>query len=501
MRRRSTRNAAWLALLILGGGVRVAGRGTSVVEAVKAGDRSVVRALLAEGADVNAAEPDGTTSLHWAVRADDLDIAEWLLAAGADARAANRNGVTPLWLAAVNGDAAMIERLLDAGVDPNATWSDGQTPLMTAARTGDAEAVALLLRRGADVNAKEHVLGETALIWAAGENHADVVRLLVGAGADVNGTSSVLEFPRRTFGDGKSGRHTVLPAGGWTPLMYAARGNALAALRALAGAGADLNRTDPDGTTALVLAIINAHYDAAALLLEQGADPNVPDVTGMAALYAAVDMHTLSETPGRPSPQPSGELDNLAFLGLLLQAGSDPNQQLKERILTRVHQPGDPNLAAGATPLMRAAKKGDLAAMRLLLEHGADPRVRTDAQATALMYAAGLGGLGRFDEYDHTRGTEADMIEAMRLCLDHGADVNAIDENGQTALHIAVRERDKRAVAFLAQRGAKLDVQDRSGRTPLDVALGVGNRGRGRRGAPPVVRDDVAALLRQLMEQ
>jgi ankyrin repeat protein len=490
-------------LLVIASVVTADGAGTDlrVIEAVKAGNRDAVRLLLkgaGTGPIVNAAEADGTTGLHWAVRADDLETVRLLLRAGADAKAVNRYGVSPLSLAAMNGNPAVIEALIGAGADPNASLSDGQTMVMIAARTGAPEAIAMLAAHGANVNARESVLGENALIWAAAENHPAAIRALVSRGADVNARSNALTFPRRDFGDGKSGRFTVLPRGGWTPVMYAARQDANGAVRALAEAGADLNLTDPDGTNALTLAIINAHYDAAALLLDLGSDPNVPDVKGMAALYAAVDMHTLDETPGRPEPKVSGTLDSLGAISALLAHGANPDAQLKAPILERVHNNGDPGLGAGSTALMRAAKKADVATMRLLLDHGANPKVRNRNAATAILFAAGLGGMARFAEYDQKRGTEADMIEAVKLCLDRGADINAADDSGQTALHMAAAQRGDDFVRFLVRSGAALDATDKQGRTPLDVALGVGS-GRGRGRAQPVVRDGTVSLLRQLM--
>ena len=443
-----------------------------------------------------AVDPDGTTPLHWAVRAGDVSQVKQLLRDGADARAANRYGVTPLALAAGNGDAATIELLLAAGADANAALSDGQTMLMLAARAGTPAAVSALLAHGARVDTKERVLGETALIWAAAENHGAAIDVLAGAGADLDARSNPLTFARRDYGDGKSGRFTVLPRGSWTPLMYAARQDATNALAALVNDGASLDATDPDGTTALTLAVINAHYDAATLLLDAGADPNVADARGMTPLYAAVDMNTLDETPGRPAPAITGSLDTPKMIERLLAAGANPNQPLKAVVLERVHNNGDPVLTEGATPLMRAARKADVVATRLLLARGADATRTMRGGITAAMIASGFGGQVRFAEYNPKSGTGRDAEECVRLALEHGADVNAVNDAGQTALHVAAAQRDAHFIRFLAAHGARLDVKDRQGHTPLDVAMGQGG-GRGR-GRAPAVREDIAAVLREL---
>ena len=462
----------------------------------------VLLVLVACVAGLSGATPadhdvDGTTPLHWAVRAGDLAAARRLLKDGADAKAVNRYGVTPLSLAAEAGNAPMIDALLKAGADANATASGGQTMLMMAARTGSVAAVKLLVARGANVNGRETVLGENAVIWAAAENQAAAIAALAASGADVNARSNATAFPRRDYGDGKSGRFTVLPRGDWTPLMYAARQDAQAAIAALVAAGADANLTDPDGTNALTLAIINAHYDVAKLLLEKGADPNIADARGMTALYAAVDMNTLDETPGRPDPKATGSLDSLAMIDVLLAHGADPNARLKAVVLERVHNNGDPVLGEGATPLMRATRKADVAATRLLLARGADPKAAMKGGVTALMVASGFGGQVRFAEYNPRSGTERDYIESARLCVGRGADINAANDAGQTALHVAAAQRGDEFITFLAKSGARLDAKDKQGHTALDVALGLGG-GRGRGRAQPAVRENAAAVLRQL---
>ena len=463
----------------------------SLTEALRAGDLASFRRLLNEPGLVNRREPDGSTPLHAAVWADDAEAAGMLLRAGADANAANRYGVTPLSLAALNRSEAITALLIEAGADVNARLAENQTPLMAAARAGSPAVIARLIDAGADVNAREDVLGETALMWAALEDHAEAVTLLAKRGADVDAQSAATAFTRYKFGDGIVARPTVLAKGGWTPLLYAARQDARGAAEALAAAGANLDATDPDGTTALVMAIINAQYDLAELLLRQGADPNVADVTGMTPLYAAVNRHRLEDTVGRPNPRPHGRVDEPALVRALLAHGADPNARLKRPVLERLHNDGDANLGEGATPLMRAAKDADVELMQILLSHGADPRLATAAGRTPLMFAAArlTGFRGSVN-----RGSESDAVKAVALCIERGAEVTAADASGQTALHLAAQQAEDSVVKLLVEKGAPIDARDGRGRTPLDIARGAGGRG-GRASAP---RDSTAALLIQL---
>jgi uncharacterized protein len=441
---------------------------TPLIDEVKSGNQAGVRARLQQKADVNAAEPDGTTALHWAVRADDLDVTRMLLRAGADPRRANRYGVTPLQLAAVNGSVTAATALLEAGADPNVVLPEGETILMTAARTGQPQLLRLLIDRGAAVEAREKWYGETALIWAAAENHADAAKVLIDKGADFNVRSAPLTFPRRRTGQ------SVLSLGSWTPLMYAARENAIDAGRALVAAKADLNATDPDGATALVIAIINANYDFAALLIDAGADPNVVDKeAGMGPLYAAIDMHRLAVGHGRPNPRASGTLGAVDVIRRLLDHKADPNARLNAATFQRHHTMGDGSLGKGATPFMRAAKSGEVEVMQLLLAAGADPAVTMPNKSNALMFAAGLGwrdGSPAAPSYD--QGTPEDAIEAITLLLDRGFDLNAANDNGDTALHLAVTNRGApEIVRFLIARGANLQAQNKRGQTPLAAAM------------------------------
>ena len=463
--------------------------------AIQAGDRAAVRALLAKPGEVLATDADGTTPLHWAVRADDAAISSALLKAGVKPGAANRYGMTPLALAAINGSPKMVELLLAAGADARATVSRGQTVLMTAARTGNAEVVARLLDKGADPNAREEQQGETALMWAASENHAAVVTLLASRGADVNARSRTLSFPKDRFG--LEGVLTILPKGSWTPLMYAARDGAPEAVKALLAAGAEINAVDPDGTTALVRTIWNFHYDSARVLLEAGADPNITDTAGMGALYAAVDMSTLGEVYGLPARKVADTLTALDVVALVLAKGGQVDARLKSAALQRNHTPGEPLLGAGTTPLMRAARNGDFRAMRLLVAAGADAALTQPNGTTVLMLACGVGrGLGVFAK---DVATEAELLEGVKVLLAKGVDVNAANTNGLTAMHYAAQAGLDSVVTELARHGARLDTKDKQARTPIDVALGVGNRGRA--GGPPAVYQNTAELIKKLMDE
>jgi ankyrin repeat protein len=470
-----------------------AGNASKLSAAIQAGDRPAALALLKQPAEVLAADADGTTALHWAVRADDLDLSTRLVQAGANVKAANRYGVTPLSLAAVNGNAAMTALLLRNGADANQVVSRGQTVLMTAARTGNVEVVGALLEKGANVNARETQLGETALMWAASENHAAVVKALVARGAEVDARSTSLKFPKDRFG--LEGVLTILPRGDWTALMYAARDGAPDAARALLDAGAQINATDPDGTTPLVRAIWNSHYDTAKVLLDRGADPNLLDTAEMGALYAAVDVSSLGEIYGSPTRKVSDTATAIDIIKLVIAKGGKVDAKLKSAALQRQHTPGEPLLGAGTTPLMRAAKNGDSEAMKVLLAAGADPAMAQPNGTTVLMLAAGVGrGLGVFAK-DY--GTEADLLGAVQLLLDKQVNVNAATTNGMTALHFAAQAGLDTVVAALAKAGATLDAKDKNGRTPVDVALGVG--GRGRAGGPPPIHTSTAELIKSLI--
>ena len=489
-------NRCLWAIALLAWGIRaVAAEEPALLRAVKSGDAQQLSVLLRQHADSNAADPDGTTALHWAVHADDLASVRLLIRAGADVRSRTRDGVAAVTLAAMNGSAAMIETLLEAGADANTALPEGETVLMTAAHAGSVAVVRALLSHGANVNAKEGWLGETALMMAAAENHGDVVAALIDAGADLEARSNRTNLPTLEWGVGGMST-TVLPRGYWTASMFAARQGAIDAARVLADRGADLDQVDPDGTSALVFAIINAHYDVAAMLIEHGADSNVADASGMAALYATVDMNTLPWMHNRPPSKPTGTLTPIDVIKLLLAHGADPNARLKAPVLQKHHDAGDRNLGEGSTPLMRAAKAGDAAAMRVLLAAGADPTFVQKNGTNALMIAGGVGR-GNAGSYGRMSGSAEEAIEAVTILLEAGMDIDAANAEGQTALHGAAGRVDDvtALIQFLVDRGANPQAKNKRGQRPLDVA-----RAGAQVGTLRVLNDKAIELLTRFTE-
>lgn len=468
---------------------------SSLADAVKNGDRAGAISLIQQKIDVNAPEPDGTTALHWAVRQDDLEMVDRLIHGGADVKATNRYGVTPLYLACVNGSAPTIAKLLEAGADANSATTEGETALMTVARTGNVEAAKVLLAHGADVNSKEQWRQQTPLMWAVAESHPEMAEVLIAHGADVNARQVTWTWERQMT---KEPREKWMPLGGLTPLMFAARQGCLDCARILLKAGAEINAADPNNVSAMLMATINGHYDVAGFLLDQGADPNIADETGRTALYAAVDMHTMPAS-NRPSPnEVENNLTSMDLMRSLLGHGANVNVQLKkiQPYRTKLDRGDDTMLGTGTTPMLRAAKAGDAEAIQALLAKGADPKIPTKAGITPLMAAAGLGT--KEEDTTARKKTEAEAIASIKLYLDAGVDVNTGDNQGDTALHGAAQKGWDQVVQFLVDHGAKLDVKDKKGHTPLDAANGLMGNG-GFDGSRRDVHESTAALLRKLM--
>ena len=452
-----------------------AGNGDApVAQAVEDRDHARLRALLAQGADVNAPAPDGTTALHWAVHWNDAETAGLLVRAGADVEAANRYGATPLWLAAGRAEAELVGLLLDAGADPNTpALGAGESPLMAAARAGGVAAVTRLLAHGADVDARDGWRGQTALMMAAGnhEPHAGVVRVLLAHGADVHARSrSIEEAP---FAGG--GLRTI---GGLTALHFAVRQNDAASVGMLLGAGAAVDERAPGGITPLRMAIDHGYHDLTDLLLDGGADPNDADDAGFTPLHAAVRKRAGGNPERGDRRAGAGGGRSTALLKDLLARGADPNARLPLRRLPPNFNPdGYPQVNnvqyAGATPLWIAAHLADLEALRILEAAGADPLVASIENTTALMVAAGLGYATRGPTArlgGRREDSEAAVLAVLEQLVAWGHDVDAVNDNGQTALHGAVAAADPAVVQFLVDRGARLDREDRIGRTPLVMA-------------------------------
>ena len=478
-----------LTVILIGTALAASGYAAAAdaADAAQNRDTGALRSLIEQRVNVNAPQPDGTTALHWAAHWNDLDAVNLLLRAGADAKTANRYGATPLSEAAALGNAAMIEALLKAGADPKTlTTPDGETVLMTAARAGNAEAVRILLDHGADVNARENYKGQTALMWAAAERHPDVVKLLLDRGADWK----VVSFDRETKLPKLSAASSVTPfaRGGVTAFLFAAREGDIDSARVMLDAGVDVNQVDVDGTNALIFSIMNQHYSFARFLLDRGADANLLDVKGRGALYAVVDIRN-EDYSALPSRKENDPLPSLEIVKDLLAHGANPNTQLTKNLPGRSGMDsGDVTLDEGTTPLMRAARAGDSAVMRLLLDKGADPKLTTKDGNTALMFAAGVGYRDK-----NTRGSESEALEALKVALGQGFDLNQANAKGETALHGAALRGADTIVQFLVEHGAKLDAKTKQGFTPLDVAMGKNSFA-----ALPVPHDSTVALIRKL---
>lgn len=487
----------------------------SLVEAASEDQGRAALEMLAEGADANAASTDGTTPLHWAVYHDDIELARRLIEAGADVDITNEYGSTPMAEAAVVGNPDMIELLLEAGADVESPNPDGQTALMVVARTSKVEAARLLIEAGADVNRREQWRGQTALMWAAAQGQPAMIELLLEHGAKPDVRAPANNWQRQVSAES---RRMYRPFGGLTPLLYAAREGCAECARALVEGGADPDFTNPKGVTPLYMAIDNQHLDTARYLVEAGADVDKFDWWGRTPLFGAVDMITIP-AGGRPDRRTTSETSALELVELLLERGADPNMQLKLSPPYRsiVDDRGcDQMLTTGMTPLLRAAKTFDAEAIRLLAEHGAKLDLPNEDGVMPIMAAAGLGssvcdprGYGPGIPHYQTNDVEQASIEALEALIEAGADVNARvpevsgpgsrfapSRLGQTALHGAAQWGWPDVVAFLVENGARIDVRDAEGRTPLDAAMGrLGGRGRG---DDSTTKQGTAELLRSL---
>jgi ankyrin repeat protein len=574
---------------------------SDVADAIMRGDDAAARKLVDQHADVNVAQADGATALHWAVFHSDKDAVDLLLKAGANPKAANRDGATPLWLASVNGDPAIIEALIKAGADANEKLPLGRSPLMLASRTGNVAAMKVLIDHGADVNAKETLRGTTPIMWAADEGHAPAIQFLIQHGANFSAQSDLVERsrgpalgksndPRAAVakqgaalaagqaspalgalrgdangiagpagqgagqaapagraggaaggrgggrggrggggaaaaaggaagadgadgaaaddgaaalgfgGGGGRGRQAVKDGGALTPLICAVRANDLESVKVLLAAGANVNQVSGYGWSPLLVATQNRYYKLGAYLLEHGADVNLANKGAWTPLYLATDNRNIESGD---YPVRKGDMDHLEFIKLLLNKGANVNARLKDSTETRTvftNQWLDEN---GATAFLRASQSGDLPLMKLLLAHGADPKIDTVLHVTALQVAAGIGWVEGITYEWSTDQT----LAAVKLLLDLGLDPNAQADTGRTALHGAAHKGSTAVVQVLYDHGAKLNIKDygntdnRGGKLaihtwePVDYADGLVRVGV----QSAIAHPETGLLLRKLM--
>jgi ankyrin repeat protein len=500
----------------------------TVAEAAKGRDAAAVKSLLKQGADVNAAQGDGMTALHWAATNGDAALTQMLLSAGANIRATTRlGGITAMHMASQGGHAQVVAALIAAGADRNAATATGTTPLMLAARSGSTDTVTRLVETGADLNAREKGFGQTALMVAAGFDRADVVKLLLARGADWKAASSVADLKVLTASPTDDGTGRPQPAaaaargpdvagvtrgyryneligaqGGLTALHFAARQGSASAAHALVEGGVDVNVPSPgDKATPLLVALINGHFDLAAYLLDHGADPNLVSDAGVSPLYAVLNVQW---APIAAYPQPRAYLQQsrgyLDVMKVLLEKGADPNARVRRKVWYSGYNFDQSGVdEAGATAFWRASYAADVAAMQLLVAHGADPALPTmklfsrrgpedpaagsdksglppvvigGPASTPLHAAAGPGYATGFAGNAH-HVVPAGMLPAVKYLVEElGADVNAVDADGNSVVHNAASRGDNEMINYLVSKGADVKKTNRSGQTTIDVANG-----------------------------
>ncbi len=503
---------------------------SAVADAVMAGDAVAVRAMLKAGADVNAAQGDGMTALHWAAMKGHAELAQMLLYAGASHGATTRLGAyTPLHLAAKQGSAAIVDALVSAGASVTAVSASGATALMMAAESGVLPAVQRLVAAGAAVNAVESAKGQSALMFAAAFDRPAVVAFLLAQGANPGLTTTVVDLATLTDPSADQGARAAqrqagagpqaaqVPGlsrqfryneligtqGGLTALLFASREGYLDTAMALLDGGASVNQVNPgDKTSPLLMAVINGHFDLAMRFLDRGADVSLSAVNGAAPLFATLNHRW---APKSQYPNPKGyQQQTTSYLRLmhtLLDRGADPNARIRKKVW---YQAFNSDFAGvdeiGATPFWRAAYASDVDAMQLLMRYGADPHIPTAKPAgrpftgdgirqtsdvsgvppvplggpavPPLLAASGVGYGEGFAANSH-RYAETGFLPAIKYLVEVvGADVNAVDHEGNTALHLAASRGDNASIQYLVSKGAVVTAVNREGQTTVDMANG-----------------------------
>jgi ankyrin repeat protein len=551
----SIRRVAVFAALLLGVIHGNALAASDVADAAMRNDATRVGTLIAAKADVNAPQPDGTTALHWAAYHGDVKLTGALLRAHANPGAVMENGMTPLSLACENGNADLVKELLKAGADPNQTLANGETPLMMAARTGRVPVMAALLEKGAKVDEKEKLRGTTALMWAAANSNTDAVRFLISKGADVSARSGTTapgrppylappgrnriedfingkgitfegvkpssdpkaqaeeekilakerEYAKRSlaaFPLDKSTKPAPKKWGGLTPLQFAVREGSMETVKVLVDSGADVNQRSEFGWTALLVATQNRYYKIGVFLLDHGADPNIANEGGWTPLYIATDNRNIE---GGDYPTRKPDMDHLDYIKRLFVSNANPNLRMRSSTETRTIFTHQWLLEEGATPFLRAAQSGDLVLLKLLLEHGADPKIATDDKVTPLMVASGIGWV----EGVTYEWSPQQTLETVKMLLDLGADVNAQDViDGRTALMGAAHKGRNDVIELLVQHGADLSLRDIGSRDTINSLSGLRFQaidyadGLVRIGVQSAIaHPETSALLRKMMRE
>ncbi|HEX6162343.1 MAG TPA: ankyrin repeat domain-containing protein [Vicinamibacterales bacterium] len=506
--------------------------GAPIATAAQNGDRESVRALLKKGADVNEAQGDGSTALHWAAIKGDAELARMLVYAGANVRATTRIGAyTPLYLAAKGGYSDVVAVLLTAGADPKAPTSNGTTPLMIAAAAGDTKSITSLVENGAEINARDTAKGETPLMFAAGFNRVDAVKLLLAKGADHKATTKVVdlfaltapeeEAMQRGTGGNSSRPQSARPAdvagatrayryneligsqGGLTALLFAARQGYTDVVKALLDGGADINQVNAgDRTSPLLMSIINGHFDLAMMLIERGADVNAAAFNGVAPLYGVLNIQWAPKSL-YPSPKAYQQQKTtyLELMQALLNKGADPNARVSRKVWYQAYNSDYAGFdEAGSTPFFRAAYASDVAAMKLLVANGADPNIGTFKPAgrpftgegtrqitdtsglppipyggpgvLPIHAATGVGYGEGFAANSH-RYAPTGFLPAIKFLVEEmGADVNAADHEGNTPVHLCASRGDNECITYLVSKGADVTRVNREGNTTVDMANG-----------------------------
>lgn len=498
---------------------------TAVVDAVQAGEVELVRTLLKQGADVNAAQGDGTTALHWAALKGEAELVQMLATAGGNLRATTRlGGYTPLYLAAKGGHSTVVATLLAAGADVTQAASTGATPLMLAAAAGDTRTLTILLEGGAPIDARDTAKGETALMYAAAFNRAEAVKLLLQRGADATVTTTIVDLAALTAPEeaamarpGTTARPTDVPGvtrplryneligtqGGLTALHFAARQGFTDTVMALLDAGVPLNQANPgDQMTPLLIAIVNGHFDLARQMLERGADPTAPSANGVTPLFAVLNVYWAPKSlyPG-PKTHQQQRTGYLELMQALLDKGADVNARVKYKVWYQAYNSDFAGVdESGATAFWRAAYASDIEAMKMLVVRGADPNiptvkpagrpftgdgvrqvqdrsglppVPTGGPAVLPIHAASGVGYGEGFAANAHRYAPTGFLPAIKYLVEElGADVNAVDHEGNTPVHLAASRGDTESIVYLVSKGADVTTVNREGNSTADMANG-----------------------------